>query len=140
MRDARFAGPTIRNSILFAAIGAVWLVGAALAEIDLSDFDDDTMRAMDDAMKDLEPVIGGKSAIAAQTDAQTIQEGLKWTEAYFTKKGNFDDAVQIAKHGEDLVAEVQANVSKSDFDAAMTAARAVEKNCHACHDLYKPRK
>ena len=110
----------------------------AHVELDLSDFDDDSMRDMDDANKDLQPVLGAGNAAAALGDAQLIQGVLKQTEAYFSKKGGTETAVRIARDGEASVAEVIAAVGRRDFDAAAAAARATAKNCRSCHDIYKP--
>lgn len=106
--------------------------------IDLKDFDDDSMRDMDDANKDLQPVIGAKNKDQALADAQTIQSVLKETEDYFSKKGGTDDAVKFAQDGEASLAKVAAALNKGDFDAAAAAARDVAKNCKTCHDVYKP--
>jgi hypothetical protein len=107
-------------------------------ELDLNDFDDDSMRDMDDANKDLQPVLGARNATAALADAQVIQNVLKQTEAYFQKKGGTDDAIKIARQGEASVASVIAALGKSDFDTAAAAARDTAKNCRSCHDIYKP--
>jgi hypothetical protein len=107
-------------------------------DLDLTDFDDDSMRDMDDANKDLQPVLGAKNADAALADAQVIQNVLKATEDYFTKKGGTDNAVKIARQGELSVAAVIAALGKSDFDTAAAAARDTAKNCRSCHDIYKP--
>src|ERR1700733_10106315 len=82
-------------------------------DLDLTDFDDDSMRDMDDANKDLQPVLGAKNADAAVQDAQIIQIVLKETEGYFTKKGGTDDAVKIARQGELSVWAVIAALGKS---------------------------
>ena len=107
-------------------------------DIDLTDFDDDSMRDMDDANKDLQPVLGAKNADAALADAQVIQNVLRQTEAYFKKKGGTDNAIKIAQQGELAVATVIAALGKSDFDTAAAAARDTAKNCRSCHDIYKP--
>jgi hypothetical protein len=106
--------------------------------LDLKDFDDDSMRDMDDANKDLQPVIGAKNAQAAQADAQTIQSVLKQTEDYFTKKGGTQDAVRIAQQGQTALTTVVTALNKGDFDSAAAAARDVGRNCKSCHDIYKP--
>ena len=107
-------------------------------DLDLTDFDDDSMRDMDDANKDLQPVLGARNADAALADAQVIQNVLKQTEAYFTKKGGTDNAVRIARQGEVSVSVVIAALGKNDFDTAAAAARDTAKNCRSCHDIYKP--
>jgi hypothetical protein len=107
-------------------------------DLDLTDFDDDSMRDMDDANKDLQPVLGARNGEAALADAQVIQNVLKQTEAYFTKKGGTDNAVKIAQQGEVSVSVVIAALGKNDFDTAAAAARDTAKNCRSCHDIYKP--
>jgi hypothetical protein len=128
-----------------ALVGASVLLAGSMVHadvvhvtIDLKDFDDDSMKDMDDANKDLQPVIGAKNTAAAKTDAQTIQSVLQETESYFAKKGGTDDAVKIAQQGEVSVAAVLAALEKGNFDAAAAAARDTTKNCRSCHDIYKP--
>jgi hypothetical protein len=133
----------IRKGLRWAAVAAVMCGALARAQsahvdLDLADFDDDSMRDMDDANKDLQPVLGAKNAAAALSDAQLIQSVLKETETWFSKKGGTDTAVKIARDGEASVAEVIAAIGRQDFDAAATAARATAKNCRSCHDIYKP--
>ena len=128
----------MRKWLLLAGVLAALSGSLAYAEIDLSDFDDDSMRDMDDANKDLGPVLGARNAEAALADAQVLQNVLKQTEAYFVKKGGADDAVKLAQQGQASVAVVIAAIGKSDFESAAAAARDTAKNCRSCHDLYKP--
>ena len=107
-------------------------------DIDLTDFDDDSMRDMDDANKDLQPVLGARNADAALADAQVIQNVLKETEAWFVRRGGTESAVKIAQQGEESIESVITAVHNSDFDAASTAARDAARNCRSCHDIYKP--
>jgi hypothetical protein len=111
---------------------------AMCAEIDLQDFDDDLMRDMDTAIKDLEPVIGAKNAAAANGDAELLRDGFKQTEDYFAKKGTAADAVEFARKSEELTATVLKDIGANDFDAAANSARALSKSCRVCHDVYKP--
>ena len=123
---------------------AVLLAGAVHADpsqhknIDLKDFDDDSMRDMDDANKDLQPVIGAKNKNQALSDVQVIQQVLKETEDYFSKKGDTEDAVKFARDGAISLEKVVAALNQNDFDTAAVAARAVSANCKTCHDVYKP--
>ena len=110
----------------------------AFASIDLSDFDDELMRNMDDAIKALDGSINAKDVQASATDAQFIAEGLEWAEGYFTAKGDVPDAVQWAAQGRELAATLASEAGKSDFDAAFTSYRALVKTCRSCHDVYKP--
>ena len=107
-------------------------------ELDLTDFDDDSMRDMDDANKDLQPVLGAKNAQAALADAQVIQNVLRETEDWLVKKGGAQDGVRIAQQGVAAVAAVITALGKNDFDAAAAAARDTARNCRSCHNIYKP--
>lgn len=119
---------------LVAAMAAGW----ALADIDLSDFDDDLMRDMDSSNKNLEPVINAKNAASATEEAQFILQGLQWTEKYFADKGNADDAVKYAQDAQALTNSILASLSKRDFDTAASTARELSKSCKLCHETYKP--
>jgi cytochrome c556 len=127
----------MRKLTLILGLAATLSAGMAWAALDLSDFDDDMMRDMDDAIKDLEPVIAAKNAASAGQDAQVLQNGFKETEDYFTKKG-VDDAVKFAHDQEDRLAQVNKFLAAGDFDGAAGAAREVSHGCKTCHDAYKP--
>jgi hypothetical protein len=122
--------------VLLAA--AVYADPTRHVTIDLKDFDDDAMRDMDDANKDLQPVIGAKNAQQALTDTQMMQSVLKEAEDYFSKKGGTQDAVRFAQAGEASLNAVVSALNRGDFDAAGAAARDVTRNCKSCHDVYKP--
>lgn len=111
---------------------------AGHAGVDLSDFDAELMRSMDDAVKTLDLSIGSKDAPAVTTDARFIVEGLQWAEGYFSRKGNADDAVKLAADGQGFAAAIETAASQNDFDAAFTAYRSLVKTCRSCHDAYKP--
>lgn len=121
---------------VMAAVAATWALAAA--SLDLSDFNDDIMKDMDDRVKALDSNISAGDAKSAASDAQSIREGLHRTEEYFTKKGSVEDAVKLAKRGEDLADSVSKSVSANDFDAALTSYDLLVKTCRVCHDAYKP--
>ena len=137
--------PAHKTRILPWGLAVLWsaaaiAAGTALKSIDLTDFDDDLMHDMDDATKDLEPVLGANNAAVAATDAQVLRNGFKWTEDYFVRKGNTADAVKIARDGQELIAAVVRSIGNKDFPAAAASARDAAKTCRACHDIYKPPK
>jgi hypothetical protein len=127
-----------KRFILAAGILLTGVALTAFAELDLSDFDDDLMRTLDDTNKYLEPDINAKNIKNAQEGAETIRQGLKWTEDYFAHKGGVDDGVKLAKDGQALAQNILTDLEKNDFDNAAASARALTKNCRSCHDLYKP--
>jgi hypothetical protein len=110
---------------------------SAYVEIDLSDFDKDLMRNMDDAVKALDTDIVAKDNAAAAADARFIIEGLSWAESYFAGKGTTPDAVKWAKEGHGHATAVATATDSNDFDAAFTSYRALVKTCRSCHDVYK---
>jgi cytochrome c556 len=134
----RGVGLMSRNSSALCVLVLMLSSGVVCADIDLKDFDDDLMRDMDYAIKDLEPVVGARNAAAAKGDAEFLLEGFKQTEGYFAKKGTADDAVRFARKSEELAVTVLQNIQANDFDAAANSARELSKSCRNCHDVYKP--
>jgi hypothetical protein len=130
-----------RIAVLGALGIAVGLTGPlvrATVSLDLADFDDDVMRDMDDTMKRLDSNIALRDQKSVASDAQSIRNGLKWAQDYFTKKGNVEDAVKWAKQGQDLADGVARSAQSSDFDTSLSTYDSLVKICRACHDAYKP--
>src|SRR5687767_5370395 len=69
----------------------------ALAGPDFADIDSDLMRGMEDAIKNLEPVLGAGNLASAHADAEVLRDGLQWVEEYFVAKSGVDDGVKIAR-------------------------------------------
>lgn len=114
---------------------------AAVPGVDLSDFDDDVMRAMDDAYTDLEPVLAASNVPEARTNVAILKEGYDWTREYFSaKKADAPDAPAIVTAGQKLVLEVEAALAAKNFSGAVAKARELHDNCKSCHDKYKPKK
>jgi hypothetical protein len=131
------------NLLRLPVLSALGLVaglaaGVSHAELDLTDFDDFVMQTMEDTLKALEPHIGAKDVTAATDDAEVLLEGLQWAETYFAAKSGVDDAVAIAKQGQEHAANVAKSLAARDFAAAAAAARSVAKTCRTCHDAYRP--
>ncbi|MET0380193.1 MAG: hypothetical protein ABW049_14465 [Spongiibacteraceae bacterium] len=130
----------MRNQFIGAGLIVALLTASVVwAEIDLSDFDEDLMKTMDDTNKTLEPDIAGKNAQAAIEGIEIIQQGLQWTEEYFASKGNAEDGVKLAQEGKQHAMQALAAVNAGDFEKAAAAARDLTKNCKACHEIYKPK-
>ena len=111
---------------------------SASANPDFGDIDSDLMRGMEDAIKNLEPVLGAGNLTSAQADAEVLRDGLQWVEEYFTAKGGVDDGVAIARDGRAIVTELLGHLAAKDVTSAIQAARDTAKNCRSCHDIYKP--
>jgi cytochrome c556 len=118
----------------------VLISGIALANIDFSDFDDDLMRSMDNAIKDLEPVLGAGNFEAAQQDLDVLNDGFKQTEDYFARKGGADDGIRYSRESVVIGEAIGKAIAAHDAEAAMKSARELATACKTCHDAYKPRK
>ncbi len=112
----------------------------AHAELDLSGFDNDLMKMMEETNKYLEPDIVGGNIDNSIEGVQFLREGLKWTEDYFASKGTAKDGEKIAKEGQVLADQVLKALESKDKDTAAASARLLTKNCKACHDIYKLKK
>ena len=121
-----------------AYLNCTLAAGAPAPEIDYSDFDDDLMRSMDDAIKDLDSSVGGRDADAALANAAVLRDGLSWAEQYFTKKPEAPLGAGFAREGQEHLAALTKAIEARDFDAASGNVRAVVKNCKSCHEAYKP--
>jgi hypothetical protein len=131
----------MHKSALIALLSATLLNSPVHAErrtIDLHDYDDDLMRDLDKTIKYFEPDITAGNAQSAIDDAAVLQDGFKYTEDYFAKKGDADDAVKISREGQEALATAVRLVAANDFEAAAAAARQTAQTCRSCHDIYKP--
>lgn len=128
MRRFAFAG---------AALCALAPGHLTFASIDTSDVDAYLMQDMENALKDLEPVLTVANFDSALADAQVLRDGLQYIHDYFVAKGG-EDAVKIAAEGQAAVARVFVAIEKKDQEAAVAAARDTGKNCESCHDIYHP--
>jgi hypothetical protein len=131
----------MRKVIISSFLCGLVFVNIAQAQhrdLDLHDYDDDLMRDLDRTIKYFEPDITAGNAQGALDDADVLRDGFKYTEDYFTKKGNAEDAVQISKKGLQYLDIAVKDAEANQFDAAAAAARQVSATCRACHDVYKP--
>ncbi len=131
-----------RLIILAAACAAIVSASAYAAhrDIDLKDYDDDLMRDLDKTIKYFEPDITAGNAEGALEDAGILQDGFKYTEKYFSKKADADDAVKISRDGLAYIEAAVKALQANDFSAAAEAARGAAATCRACHEIYKPLK
>lgn len=113
---------------------------AVLAEVNLDGFDGEVMRAMDDAFKDLEPVLGASNVEAAKADVATLKDGYQWTLEFFAVDRGAPEAAAINQAGQALLAEIDSAIDKGDFGAAVGKARDLQANCKSCHQKYRPKK
>lgn len=109
-----------------------------VAAIELPGFDGEVMQAMDEAYKDLEPVLGASNAQQARENLAVLQEAYQWTLDYFTPlKSEAPDAIDFAVAGQKKLQEIDAAIGAGNFDQAAEKARELNANCKSCHDKYK---
>ena len=60
---------------LAAGVLATLAASVMAADLDLSDFDDDLMQSMDDAIKELDSNVGGQDAKASLANAEVLRDG-----------------------------------------------------------------
>jgi hypothetical protein len=125
-----------KKMVALLSIGVTLSCGPVIAAIDFRGYDDDLMRDLDKTIKYFEPDITAKNADAARDDAAVLQEGFKYTEAFFAKNGA-EDAVKISRDGSQRIADALKFVERNDFESAAAAARETTQLCKSCHDLYK---
>jgi len=120
-------------SVVFATLATA----VCAAELDLSDFDDDVMRAMDDNIKALDGNVAGQDADAAAVDVKSLQQGIDWTARYFANKQGAPEASRLAAEARTSLEALAIAIAAKDFTAADDHLRATARNCKACHDLYR---
>jgi hypothetical protein len=120
------------------ALAAIMPGPLAFAELDTSDVDSYLMQDMQNALKDLEPVLVAGNFDSARADAEVLRGGLQYVYDYFVAKGNAEDAVKMAAEGQATIARVVAALDGKNQEAAIAAARDTARNCKACHEIYKP--
>jgi hypothetical protein len=133
----------MRKILMLSTLAAMFVAAPVFAQrvtIDLKDYDDDLMHDIDRAIKYFEPDISGQNADAARDDAAELRRGFTYTQDYFSKKGNTQDAVEISKQGLQMLDAVLKELDAQNYDAAAEDAREVSKACRSCHDTYKPDK
>jgi hypothetical protein len=121
-----------------AGVLATLAASVMAADIDFSDFDDDLMQSMDDAIKELDSNVGGQDAKASLANAAVLGDGFAWAEKYFAAKPEAPLGAGFAREGKEHLAAVVQSLEAGNFDAASTGVRAVVKTCKACHEAYKP--
>ena len=70
----------IARGALATALALLGTLASAAVNIDLTDFNDDVMKNMDDTVKALDSDLAGHDVKSAQADAGSIRDGLHWAE------------------------------------------------------------
>lgn len=116
---------------LFAALLNCGLVSAD------TDIDDDYMRTVEDSHKSLTANVGVNNGPGSIADARELAAMFAQIEAFYVKKGDAPDAVNISKQSLGLTAEIVKSVSSKDFDTANVKTTELSRACKSCHNFYK---
>jgi hypothetical protein len=124
----------MRKAILAAATLLALSAGVRSAQDEL---DTDLMHSIEDTNKSLASNIAVKQSGAASSDAKELSEMFAQVEAFYTRKGDAPDAVDLAKKSRELSGRILQSVSASDFVAATDSATTLSRTCKTCHSFYK---
>jgi hypothetical protein len=124
------------TAVVLAAL-AVFAAGAVASAQSVLDFDE-WMQRIDRRSQSVQRNLAARNASAAVADAREIGELYGSMEAYFTRKGNADNAVKLSREGRDLAATVVNSAIAKDFATASKAAVSIARGCRSCHLDYKP--
>lgn len=123
----------MRKPILFA--GLLLLAGAVIsAEVKI---DDDFMRTVEDTNKSLASNIALHDVKASTLDAKELETMFAQVEAFYVKKGDAQDGVDLSHKSKELAIEITQLVAAKDFDTANERASALSRTCKTCHNFYK---
>ena len=117
-------------------LGAL-LALAGTARSDQAELDTDLMHSIEDSNKSLASNIAIKEGKGASSDARELAEMFAQVEAFYVKRGDAADAVELAKKSRALSAQILQSVSTSDFAAATDSATTLSRTCKTCHNYYK---
>jgi hypothetical protein len=126
----RFATRAIAAFALLAAVAG----GVRSAEDGLSV---DLMQTIEDTNKSLASSIALKDGKRASSDAKELTEMFAQVEAFYVKKGDAPDAVDLAKKSRELSGQVLRSVSANDYGGATDLATNLSRTCKTCHNFYK---
>ena len=114
-----------------------FLALAGAARSDQAELDTDLMHSIEDSNKSLASNIAIKEGKGASSDAKELAEMFAQVEAFYVKRGDAADAVELAKKSRALSAQILQSVLTSDFGAATDSATTLSRTCKTCHNYYK---
>jgi hypothetical protein len=116
----------------FSLIVISWAVQAAEVEMDM-----DLMQNIEDTNKSLSSNIALQRVDASKSDAQSLTSMFEIVEAHFVKKGDAENAVDLAKKSKDLTQDIVKSLDSKNFDSATSSATELSRACRSCHTFYK---
>jgi len=126
-----------RCTAVALAAFAVFAAGEVALGQSVLDFDE-WMQRIDRRSQSVQRNLAAGDVNAASADAREIGELYGSMEAYFSRRGNADNAVKLSREGRELAATVVRSVAARDFATASKAAVSIARACRTCHLDYKP--
>ena len=120
---------------IIAVVALLALAGTARS--DQEELDTDLMHSIEDSNKSLASNIAIRQGKGAGTDAKDLAEMFAQVEAFYVKRGDAADAVELAKRSRALSGQILQSVSASDFGSATDSATTLSRTCKTCHNYYK---
>lgn len=116
------------SSVSLASI----FVTAEEAELDM-----DLMQNIEDTNKSLSSNIAQEKISESKTDAQALDSMFAIVETHFVKKGDAENAVELAKKSRTLATNIIQSVDSKNFESATNSATELSRACRSCHTFYK---
>lgn len=124
----------MRKVILLAGLLSALTIGVSADDVEM---DMDLMQNIEDTNKSLSSNIALQRADASTSDANDLSSMFGIVENHFIKKGDAENAVELATKSRNLAQDIIKSVSAKDFDTANNSATELSRACRSCHTFYK---
>ncbi len=104
---------------------------------DETEMDMDLMQNIEDTNKSLSSNIAQEKVSESKTDAQALDSMFAIVETHFVKKGDAENAVELAKKSRSLATNIIQSVDSKNFESATNSATELSRACRSCHTFYK---
>ena len=118
--------------LIVGVLAVASVVQAAVAELDT-----DLMQTIEDTNKSLASNIAVGDKKGAGSDAAELHEMFLKVEAFYTQKGDAQDAVDLSRKSLALTEKIGQQVQSNNFGDATNTATDLSRNCKSCHNFYK---
>jgi hypothetical protein len=99
--------------------------------------DMDLMQNIEDTNKSLSSNIALQKAADSKADAKALDDMFAIVETHFVKKGDAENAVDLAKKSRTLASDIIKSVDANNFESANNSATELSRACRSCHTFYK---
>lgn len=120
--------------LLFASSASLASIFVTAEEAEL---DMDLMQNIEDTNKSLSSNIAQEKISESKTDAQALDSMFAIVETHFVKKGDAENAVELAKKSRTLATNIIQSVDSKNFESATNSATELSRACRSCHTFYK---